>query len=676
MNISNVLQVLPQVPCHHASDEEYTAFVCSFTTNEGERRHLLSRRRCFVHYYPDLQEWFQAPLVERVGSSHEEGPAHCKYLANYTARRYLAFLGLQGYARFDWDWILAIRGIKVWEMLDQLHVDAGLTALVEEAIGLGYQQMKVTQTLRSILARIFLHTGQFHVQSIQESDIEAFSEALVHLPENPDIVRFYDSMEQCQREVRKFLALLFMLRVLLYHRGQIATAPRRTYPRGQWTVLKPQMEATLTRYLAARSLTDRPGSVEHVKTDLHHFISWIAHAHPQVETFGQVTRDDILEFAEALAAMRNPRTQQPLAMSTKRNRLSHLAVLLQDGLQWGWQDVPDRPLILAGDLPKEPRHLPRYIPDEELGRLMPAIRSLACPYQRAALLIARWSGARRGEIRRLSFDCLDSYPDGTPRLRIPVGKTFKERIIPIHPEAAEAIRRVQENRKGERGLYDKESGKVTRFLFMQRGKLLSASYLFNRALAQACQAVGLVTTNGQALVSAHRFRHTVGTQLTNRGARLRTVMKVLGHDSAQMALIYAQISDQEVLKDYQAVLGPGATIAGPAAEALRSGDLGAEAVDWLKTNYLKTELELGRCLRLPQEGPCECDLYLNCAKFVTTSEYAPRLRHRRKVEMELIADAIAHGWQREVERHQCTVRRIEQLLTDLREPIDGPEATD
>ena len=46
-----------------------------------------------------------------------------------------------------------------------------------------------------------------------------------------------------------------------------------------------------------------------------------------------------------------------------------------------------------------------------------------------------------------------------------------------------------------------------------------------------------------------------------------------------MSLVYAQISDQEVLKDYQAVLGPGATLAGPSAEAIRSGGLSVETVD-------------------------------------------------------------------------------------------------
>ncbi|MGP3963422.1 DUF4158 domain-containing protein [Nonomuraea sp. 3N208] len=168
-----------------------------------------------------------------------------------------------------------------------------------------------------------------------------------------------------------------------------------------------------------------------------------------------------------------------------------------------------------------------------------------------------------------------------------------------------------------------------------------------------------------ATISAHRFRHTVGTQLAERGAKLHTIMKVLGHSSVSMALIYAQISDQEVLRDYKSVLGPGAVIGGPAALDLKSGVLPDEAVHWLKTNFFKTELELGHCLRLPAEGPCECDLYLTCAKFVTTPEYAPRLRARLEVEQQLIQDADERGWTREVERHQAVVRRLEALLAEL-----------
>ncbi|BCL79614.1 hypothetical protein ccbrp13_20790 [Ktedonobacteria bacterium brp13] len=56
-------------------------------------------------------------------------------------------------------------------------------------------------------------------------------------------------------------------------------------------------------------------------------------------------------------------------------------------------------------------------------------------------------------------------------------------------------------------------------------------------------------------------------------------MKVLGHSSVSMILVYAQISDREVLKDYQAILGSGVTLAGPLAATLKSSELLVSSVD-------------------------------------------------------------------------------------------------
>jgi len=104
---------------------------------------------------------------------------------------------------------------------------------------------------------------------------------------------------------------------------------------------------------------------------------------------------------------------------------------------------------------------------------------------------------------------------------------------------------------------------------------------------------------------------------------------------------------------------------------LLNNQIGQETLDWLKSNYFKTELELGHCLRLPAEGPCECDLYLRCSKFFTTSEYAPRLRERLARQRELIQDATERNWPREIERHEATSRRIRELLSHLGEPCDA-----
>lgn len=119
-------------------------------------------------------------------------------------------------------------------------------------------------------------------------------------------------------------------------------------------------------------------------------------------------------------------------------------------------------------------------------------------------------------------------------------------------------------------------------------------------------------------------------------------------------------------------LGPGALVAGQLAEAIRSRAMSADSLAWLKVNFFRTELELGHCLRLPGEGPCKCDLYLTCAKFVTTPEYAPRLRERRIREITLTDEALVKGFHREAERHDCTRKRIEELLNDLGEPDPPP----
>jgi hypothetical protein len=60
-------------------------------------------------------------------------------------------------------------------------------------------------------------------------------------------------------------------------------------------------------------------------------------------------------------------------------------------------------------------------------------------------------------------------------------------------------------------------------------------------------------------------------------------------------------------------------------------------------------------------------------QFVTTPDYAPRLRARRHAEQTLALDAAEHGWDREAERHHCTSERIEKLLTDLGQCIETPD---
>jgi integrase len=669
----------------HCPEAEYVAYVRDQDIHPSYRNDKLRRYRRFTATWPRMADWFAAPLVERVGRLPGETHKEPSYPISFYARPYLLFLALRGYVTFDYAWMFGAGQIRIIDAATAMGLELGTGELVEEAVALGYNRGSLSQAMRWTVGRIALHSGIRRAGEITDDHITEALEAVRRFSERDDLRFFYPSAQNYRDNASKqWITHLHQLQVVLFHRGQVTTQPRKLMP--SWKpplVLPPRMQVVADTWLAARRLTDAPATVVKLELAVRRFGEWLGEHHPDVVSYADVTRDHCLAWLQDLAESPTERTGKPLSAVSRIQRVSGLSQLFRDTAAWEYADVPGYAPLNARDAPKKAMRVPRFIPDHELDLVMPVINQIPCPFQRAALLVARWSGARRDEIRRLPLDCLDRYPDGTPRLRLPGRKTYKERVVPLHKDAGAALQHLIDLRRSapERPFTDERTGEQVRYLFMSHGKLLSTYYLFETPIQEACKAAGLVRPGGRGgkgrgTVTAHRFRHTVGTQLAERGAKLHTIMKVLGHSSVSMALVYAQISDHEVLRDYKSVLAPGAVIAGPAAVDLKSGVLPDEAVHWLKTNFFKTELELGHCLRLPAEGPCECDLYLTCAKFVTTGDYAPRLRERRRVELALAEDAAVRDWPREVERHQCTATRLEKLLDDLGEPLEDPKDGD
>ncbi len=669
----------------HCPESEYLAYVRGQDIHPGYRNQKIRRYRVFKAAWPQMAGWFAASLAERVGRLPKETQKTAAFPVSFHARPYLLFLGLRGYATFDYAWMFGAEQIRVDDAAAALGIDLGTSELIEDAVALGYNRGSLRQAMRWTVGRIALHTGIQHASQITGDHITEALEAIRLFSERGDLHLFYPSEQSfLDHAAKQWITHLHQLQVVLFHRGQVATQPRKLMP--SWKpplVLPPRMQAVAGKWLAARRLTDAPATAEKLEIAVRRFGEWLGEYHPGIVSYADVTRDHCVAWAESLAETPAEKTGKPLGAVTRIQRISGLSQLFRDAAAWEYDDVPGFAPITSRDAPKLPQRIPRFIPDHELDLVMPVIGQITCPFQRAALLTARWSGARRDEIRHLPLDCLDHYPDGTPRLRLPGRKTYKERVVPLHQDAADALQTLIDLRKDgpERPFTDPRTGEQVRYLFMDHGKLLSLYYLFNTPIQQACIEVGLVVPGGKkngpgvrGTISAHRFRHTVGTQLAERGAKLHTIMKVLGHSSVSMALIYAQISDQEVLRDCKSILAPGAVIAGPAALDLKSGVLPDQAVHWLKANFFKTELELGHCLRLPAEGPCECDLYLTCAKFVTTPDYAPRLKARLDIEQQLVQDAAERGWTREAERHTAIARRLSGLLADLGEQA-GPGGT-
>lgn len=674
------------IPCH-CEDAEYAAFTARMPLTEpGRRKHLNFYRR-FASTYPDLTVWFALPLRQRLGwrtgesqnqrTSPDVDADPTLGWINFNARTYLTYLALTGRLRLDWGWLLGIGVLKPWLVADQVGLPLSRQAseLRERLIALGHIYDERSFRLSWALIRLVLHRGDPDLNAITADDVEGMRRTIQRLDRVPGIGEVLPPARLPTLSTT-WGTNAYRAGMALFHAGIIGRppVPYRGLPRHELSC-KPRIASVLDRYLAERALVLRTESMSSLRGGLRRFGLWLDTERPQIDSLDQLHRADLVDFMEAVHRQRKIKhPDKPLSPAFRAGIISAVAVFFRYAALAEWDDVPARPLLTHADMPRRVQTVPRFIPDHQLEPVMDKIRALECPQQRCALLVARWSGARRTEIRKLHLDCLDAYPDGTPRLRLAAGKSLKERMIPLHEEAADAIRELVKLRKDQpdRGILDPDLGQPVRYLFLRNGSLAHPDYLFATPLGQICGDLTILNGEGKPAIHAHRFRHTLGTELAEKGARMQTIMKVLGHKSPGMSMTYANISDPTVLADYQAVLQPGAVIAGPLAETLRTGRLDQDALDWLKTNFYKTELELGRCLRLPQEGPCECDLYLNCAKFITTPQYAPRLRERLCVEQQLVADAETRSWEREVERHERTADRIASLLDDLGEP-DTPE---
>lgn len=119
------------------------------------------------------------------------------------------------------------------------------------------------------------------------------------------------------------------------------------------------------------------------------------------------------------------------------------------------------------------------------------------------------------------------------------GKGSKQRLVPIGSSAQKQIKiykdKVRVHQKINKGSED--------FLFLnRRGNKLSRVMIFT-IVKNLAQTAGI-----EKNISPHTFRHSFATELIERGADLRAVQEMLGHESISTTQIYTHL-DKQYLRD-------------------------------------------------------------------------------------------------------------------------------
>ena len=192
--------------------------------------------------------------------------------------------------------------------------------------------------------------------------------------------------------------------------------------------------------------------------------------------------------------------------------------------------------------PRLGRSLPDALSAPEVNRLLDATAGLAPADRRdrAMLELMYATGLRVGELVGLDTPDVD-LEAGAVRA---FGKGGKERLVPIHPVAVEAVAGYLS--AGRPRFAGDRSGRA---LFLStRGRRLTRQGFWLILRGRAAKA-GLGDGIGRKL-TPHTLRHSFATHLLHGGAPLRHVQELLGHASITTTQIYTHLTSEHVRSEY------------------------------------------------------------------------------------------------------------------------------
>jgi site-specific recombinase XerD len=280
-------------------------------------------------------------------------------------------------------------------------------------------------------------------------------------------------------------------------------------------------------------------------------------------------------------------------------------------IEWDWPDAPPRNPVIAGDIPKKPEPLPKFLDDRDAARLMAAARASADSRDRLVVELLARTGMRAGELADLDADAVVQIGAGH-WLRIPLGKLRNDRYVPLHPDlvgllGAWTAANLDHIRAHKRLVAD-HRGPLDRHLI---GRIV-------RRVAGAADVPG---------VHPHRLRHTLATQAINRGMRLEAIAALLGHQKMEMTLIYARIANRVVADEYAAVSAKIDALYGQPPEL--PADYETTGMARLRREAHARMLGNGLCTR-PADLDCRLESACEtCAYFRTGTQFLPILTRQR-----------------------------------------------
>lgn len=304
-------------------------------------------------------------------------------------------------------------------------------------------------------------------------------------------------------------------------------------------------------------------TIDAYRKDVVLFASWLTDGKPEEFKPADVTTNDIRAWLGMLAS----NGLKPISIRRKTQSIrTFFQFLLRRNL------VKDNPAVYI-ELAKIPSHLPTYISDKELEKILSDNETL--------IEQSIYGNEGTGDLEDLNFDSYENNAVGKQSLLSPkelyertrglliihilyatgirraeiiglhdsdvnletceikvTGKRCKQRIVPIAPQLANEIKFWISVRN-----YFKTPDLDDPFLFPGRNDRMSTAKLYKIVNE-------ILSDTSSDKKSPHILRHSFATAMLNNGANLDSVKEMLGHSSLSTTQIYTHVSFSQLKENY------------------------------------------------------------------------------------------------------------------------------
>ncbi|MFH1479339.1 MAG: tyrosine recombinase XerC [Candidatus Omnitrophota bacterium] len=189
--------------------------------------------------------------------------------------------------------------------------------------------------------------------------------------------------------------------------------------------------------------------------------------------------------------------------------------------------------------PKLERKLPLFLDTDQAVKLVesPDLSDVYGLRDRAILETLYSTGIRVGELVRLDKEHID-FIGGVIKV---YGKGKKERLAPIGDRALRVIKDYIETR-------EVNAVKQNKAVFLNKSNRRMSDRAIRRVVEKYIRKTSL-----NEKISPHSLRHSFATHLLNRGADLRSVQELLGHENLSTTQIYTHVTTERLKSIYDKV---------------------------------------------------------------------------------------------------------------------------